>query len=135
MHERSLSKQPAPFKNVTTPRRLPFEALWAIICSMSQQVKLLLSFNIRAGSEGAYRRFVLEELLPKAQELGLTPTDAWHTAYGNYPLRLIGFTAENLDVAHAALDDADWRAMMRRLEGYTEDLSRRLVSFRGGFQW
>ena len=61
---------------------------------MSAQVKLLLSYNIRSGKENAYRRFVLEEFLPKARELGLVPTDAWHTAYGNYPTRLIGFAAE-----------------------------------------
>ena len=52
---------------------------------MSEQVKLLLSYNIQPGHENAYRRFVLEEFLPKAQELGLTPTDAWHTAYGSLP--------------------------------------------------
>ncbi len=102
---------------------------------MSQQVKLLLSFDIRPGSENAYRRFIMEEFLPKAQELGLTPTDAWHTAYGDYPLRLIGLVAENLATAHAAMDHEEWRALMGRLESYTGNLSRRLVPFRGGFQW
>lgn len=102
---------------------------------MSQQVKLLLSFDIRPGSENAYRRFIMEELLPKAQELGLTPTDAWHTAYGDYPLRLIGFVAENLAAAHEALGNEEWQALMSRLEGYAGNVSRRLVPFRGGFQW
>ena len=32
---------------------------------------------------------------PTAQELGLTPSDVWHTAYGNYPARLLGFVAED----------------------------------------
>jgi len=102
---------------------------------MSQPVKLLLSFDIRPGSENAYRRFIMEEFLPKAQELGLTPTDAWHTAYGDYPLRLIGLVAENLDAARAAMDHEEWRALMGRLADYTGNLSRRLVPFRGGFQW
>lgn len=102
---------------------------------MSEQVKLLLSFNIRLGHENAYRRFVLEEFLPKAQEMGLTPTDAWHTAYGGYPARLIGFVAEDLHAVHRALETDEWQGMMKRLEGYTGDMTRRIVRFKGGFQW
>jgi len=102
---------------------------------MNKQVKLLLSYNIRAGHENAYRRFVTEELLPKAQELGLTPVDAWHTAYGAYPTRLLGFLADDLDAARSALASDEWKMLVRRLEGYTRDLSQRVVRFRGGFQW
>lgn len=99
------------------------------------QVKLLLSYNIRSGKENAYRRFVLEELLPKAQELGLAPTDAWHTVYGSYPARLVGFAAEDLNAAHTALASDEWDALMRQLKDYTDELSQRLVPLRGGFQW
>ena len=102
---------------------------------MSDQVKLLLAFNVRTGHENAYRRFILEELLPKAQELGFTPTDAWHTAYGNYPNRLIGFVADDVAAARHAMASEEWAGMMRRLEGYTGDMKRRLVPLRGGFQW
>jgi hypothetical protein len=102
---------------------------------MAEQVKLLLAYNIKAGHENAYRRFVLEEFLPKAQELGLTPTDAWHTAYGPYPTRLIGFVADDLHSVHRALETDEWKAMMRRLDGYTDEMSRRVVRFKGGFQW
>lgn len=102
---------------------------------MSEQVKLLLSYDIRPGKENAYRRFVLEDLLPKAQEIGLTPSDAWHTAYGNYPTRLLGFVAEDLDVAQTALASDEWKGLIRRLEGYASGLSQRLVRFQGGFQW
>ncbi len=102
---------------------------------MSEQVKLLLSFNIKSGQEAAYRRFVLEEFLPQAQELGLLPTDAWHTAYGNYPSRLIGFVAEDLPTLRAARNSQRWQGLFKKLESYTGNLSQRVVPFRGGFQW
>lgn len=102
---------------------------------MGEQVKLLLSYDVRPGHEGAYRRFVLEELIPRVQELGLMPTDAWHTAYGDYPNRLLGFVADDADVARNAMASDEWAALMGRLEGYVSDLSRRLVLMRGGFQW
>jgi hypothetical protein len=102
---------------------------------MGEQVKLLLTFDVRPGRENAFRRFVAEELLPQAQELGLVPTDAWHTAYGKYPNRLIGFVAEDLKTAQEARATLQWQNLMKKLESYTENLSQRLVRLRGGFQW
>lgn len=102
---------------------------------MSEQVKLLLSYDIRAGQEGAYRRFILEDFLPQAQALGLIPTDAWHTAYGAYPVRLLGFVADSLQTAQAARASEEWRNLIHRLSVYTVNLKQRLVPFSGGFQW
>ncbi len=102
---------------------------------MDEQVKLLVSYDIRSGQENAYRRFILEEFLPQAQELGLIPSDAWHTAYGSYPLRLLGFVASDLETARAARATPQWQELIRRLENYTVNLRQKLVPFRGGFQW
>ncbi len=102
---------------------------------MDEQVKLLVSYDIRAGQENAYRRFILEEFLPQAQELGLIPSDAWHTAYGRYPLRLLGFIASDLEAARAARATQQWQELIRRLESYTVNLRQKLVPLRGGFQW
>jgi hypothetical protein len=102
---------------------------------MSEQVKLLLAFNIKTGQETAYRRFVLEEFLPQAQELGLLPTDVWHTAWGDYPTRLIGLVAEDLQTLRNARENQRWQALFSKLEGFTGNLTSRVVPFRGGFQW
>ena len=102
---------------------------------MSEQVKLLLSFDIRTGRENAYRRFVLEEFLPQAQSLGLTPTDAWHTAYGNYPKRLIGFVADDLETVRGVRATEQWKSLIKKLGGYAGNFSQRVVRLRGGFQW
>ena len=102
---------------------------------MSEQVKLLISYDIRAGQENAYRRFILEDFLPQAQALGLVPTDAWHTAYGAYPLRLLGFVADNLQTAQTVRASEQWRKLMHQLSRYTDNLKQRLVPFSGGFQW
>jgi hypothetical protein len=102
---------------------------------MSEQVKLLLTFDILTRQQNSYRRFFLEEFLPQAQQLGLNPTDAWHTAYGDYPSRLIGFVADDLATVVAARSTEEWRTMMDRLAGYTGNLSQRVIRLRGGFQW
>ncbi|MBM4459833.1 MAG: hypothetical protein FJ011_19070 [Chloroflexi bacterium] len=102
---------------------------------MSEQIKVLLSFDIRPGYENAYQRFVLEELLPTAQELGLAPTDIWHTAYGKYPDRLIGFVVDELATVRTARESQAWRNVMKGLEKYARNIGVRVVPLRGGFQW
>jgi hypothetical protein len=102
---------------------------------MSQQVKLLLSYDVVEGHESAYRRYVVEEFLPGVQSLGLAPTDAWATAYGDYPSRLLGLVAENRAVADAARHTEKWREMVDKLQEYTQNLTLRLVRMSGGFQW
>jgi hypothetical protein len=102
---------------------------------MSEQIKVLLSFDIRPGYENAYRRFVMEELLPGAQELGLAPTDIWHTAYGKYPDRLIGFVVDELATVRTARENPAWRNLMQRLEKCARNIGVRVVPLSGGFQW
>jgi len=102
---------------------------------MGEQVKLLLSFDIRPGRENTYRRFIMEEFLPQAQTLGLIPTDAWHTAYGEYPIRMIGFAADDLETVRSARATDQWQTLINKLEGYTTNLTMRVVPLRGGFQW
>ncbi len=102
---------------------------------MSDQVKLLLSYDIRSGNENTYRRFIIEEFLPQAQALGLVPTDAWHTTYGPYPHRLLGFVADDLATLRAARASDVWQSLIERLGGYTANLTQRVAPFTGGFQW
>jgi hypothetical protein len=103
--------------------------------AINDPVKLLLAYNIKRGNENSYRRFIIEEFLPQAQALGLIPTDAWHTAYGNYPLLLLGFVADNLETVRAVRATNEWQKLIQRLESYTINLTQRVVLFRGGFQW
>ena len=102
---------------------------------MSDQVKLLISYDVKDGEQNAYRRFVLEDFLPQAQSLGLVPSDAWHTSYGKYPSRLLGFVAEDLDTVVRARESAQWQQLIEKLAGHTRNLSQRVVPLRGGFQW
>ncbi len=102
---------------------------------MTDQVKLLLAYDIRGNKENSYRRFMVEEFLPKVQELGLAPTDAWHTAYGSYPNRLVGLVADDLATMRRARASDEWKTLMKQLAGYADEIKQRVVPFRGGFQW
>ena len=57
------------------------------------RVKMLISYDVVPELQQAYYEFVLGELIPSAQQMGLVLSEAWHTAYGDYPIRLNGFVA------------------------------------------
>lgn len=97
-------------------------------------VKLLMSWNIRAGLEDEYFEFVMEEFAPGLLELGIRPTDAWYTAYGNHPQILTGGVAEDLGSMRQALASPTWRELKLELLTYVKDYSEKTIRASGGFQ-
>ena len=97
--------------------------------------KLLLSYDIDPNETESYYQFVLGEFVPAVQAMGLYMLEAWHTAYGPYPIRLIGFVAEDIETIHDALSSKAYRSLEDKLLGYITNYKRSIVPFREGFQF
>jgi hypothetical protein len=98
-------------------------------------VKLLIVYNVKQGQEEAYYRFMMGEFLPTAQTIGLRMVEGWHTAWGDYPQRLIGLVAESQKALEDILSSEGWREMEAKLADYVDDYQWRVVPDRGGFQF
>jgi hypothetical protein len=98
-------------------------------------VKLLVAYNVKQGDEETYYRFVVGEFLPTAQSLGLEMVEGWHTAWGDYPERLIGLVAEDHATLGTILADERWREIEEKLARYVTHYQRRIVPYRSGFQF
>ena len=96
--------------------------------------KLLMSWNIRPGQEEAYFEFVVREFGPELLKLGVRPTDAWYTQYGDRPQILTGGVVEDLDSLKRVLASEEWRALREKLAVYVTDYSHKIVRASGGFQ-
>jgi hypothetical protein len=48
---------------------------------------------------------------------------------------LIAFVADDFDTVETVRAGDQWRAMIRKLQGYTGNLTERVVPLRPGFQW
>lgn len=96
--------------------------------------KLLMSWNIRSGQEEAYFEFIVQEFGPGLMELGIRPTDAWYTQYGDRPQILTGGIAENLENLQVALASDEWISLKQKLFNYVVDYSQKIVYASGGFQ-
>ena len=96
--------------------------------------KLLLSYDVSPEHMQEYYRFVLGRYVPVMQAMGLEMSDAWHTAYGNFPNRLIGFVAREKKTLEEILDNESWAALNEELQQFVSDFNYKVIPYREGFQ-
>ncbi len=97
-------------------------------------MKLLMSWNIRSGREAEYFEFVVKEFAPGLTRLGLQPTEAWYTVYGNCPQILTGSVAEDMPTMQRILASNEWQELRERLEEYVTDYQHKIIRATGTFQ-
>ncbi|MCA9970382.1 MAG: hypothetical protein KC425_09205 [Anaerolineales bacterium] len=96
--------------------------------------KVLLSYDVREETLQDYYQYVMGRYVPTMQSLGFQMSEAWHTAYGRAPNRLLGFVCEDRQTIDNLLDSEQWREINDRLESYVNDFSYKIIPYRGGFQ-
>lgn len=97
--------------------------------------KLLMCYDIRRNMNDRYYHYVMREFVPALQEMGIYVTQAWYTAYGEYPIRQVEYVVDNLDILHSAFASQEWQELEDRLQSYTTRYSRKIVPYRRGFQF
>lgn len=97
-------------------------------------VKLLMSWDIRPGREQEYFEFVVQEFIPGLQRLGLQPSDAWFTVYGDHPQILTSAVVSNLERLMRILHSQAWKDLESRLQEYVTNYHYKVVRARPGFQ-
>jgi hypothetical protein len=103
--------------------------------SPDPRVKLLMSYDIIPETQQAYYEFLMREFLPELQAMGLVMTDAWHTAYGDYPVRLLGLAAADRETLNDILHGDKWQELEEQLKQYVSNLQNRIVPYKEGFQF
>ena len=98
------------------------------------QYKLLLSWDILPGREQEYFEFVVREFIPGIQALGLEPSDAWLTIYGEQPQILTGVGVSSMNSLNAVLSSQEWDSMISKLLDYVDNLEVKTVKAKPGFQ-
>ncbi|MCA9923910.1 MAG: hypothetical protein KC421_16145 [Anaerolineales bacterium] len=96
--------------------------------------KLLLTYEVKSEIAQEYRQFLLGRYVPSMNNLGLQMSEAWHTAYGDAPNRLIGFVCRDRDTIYDLLDNQTWLELNERLQEFVTDFSYKVVPYRGIFQ-
>lgn len=98
-------------------------------------VKIIMTWDIAAERDREYFEFVVGEFVPGVQRLGLQPTEAWATLYGEYPQIQVGLLAADEVEARRVLASPEWTLLQDRLFGYVKNYSYKIVAARLGFQF
>lgn len=98
-------------------------------------VKLLMTWDIAPEREQEYFEFVIGEWIPGVQRLGLEPTEAWATIYGEYPQIMVAMLAPDLPDAQRILNSQDWSRLREQLFSFVKNYSYKVVPAKGGFQF
>jgi hypothetical protein len=96
--------------------------------------KLLLSWDILPGREQEYFEFVVREFIPGIQALGLEPSDAWLTIYGDHPQILTGVQVSSLSSLDSVMTSEEWDLMIAKLLDFVDNLEIKKVKSKPGFQ-
>ncbi len=97
-------------------------------------LKLLLSYDVRQENQQDYHKFVMGRYLPTLQSMGFQMSEAWHTAYGDAPNRLIGLVCSDEEAMNTLLSSEEWNALNEQLQELVTDLDYKFIPYRGGFQ-
>ena len=97
-------------------------------------VKLLMTWDIRPGKESEYFEFVVQEFAPKLIRLGIQPTEAWYTVYGDAPQILTGAVTEDRKTMDAILKGEEWQALRDKLLTFVNNFTYKIVTAAGNFQ-
>lgn len=98
------------------------------------EMKLILEYDVNEETLQEYYQFVMGQYVPALQSMGLHMSEAWHTAYGTAPSRLVGFVCSDRQTMNRLLDSDLWSDLNNQLEQYVTDLQYKVIPYRGGFQ-
>jgi hypothetical protein len=97
-------------------------------------VKLLMSWDIKPGSESEYFEFIVREFAPGIMKLGMQPTEAWYTVFGDGPQILQGSIAEDMPTMKAILETEEWQRLQNKLFEYVTNFDSKIVRATSRFQ-
>lgn len=99
-------------------------------------VKILMSWDVAPGREQEeYFEFVVRELLPGMQGLGLELSDAWVTIYGDHPQILMSVMLPTANKAQQVMLSNEWKSLFNKLQDFVTNYSYKIVPASGGFQF
>lgn len=97
-------------------------------------VKLIMTWDILPGREQEYFEFVVRDFIPGLQRMGMEPSDAWFTMYGQQPQILTAAQMATIGNLQRVLGSTDWQSLTQQLLDYVENFEFKIVQARSGFQ-
>ncbi len=96
--------------------------------------KLLLSWDIKPNRDQEYFEFMVREFAPRITSMGLTPTEAWFSVYGDVPQITVEGITDDFDTMKKVLESREWVDLKTRLLGLVDGYQQKVVAGRPDIQ-
>ena len=96
--------------------------------------KLIMRWNVRPESESEYFEFLVHELIPSMNKLGITEIQVWYTAYGTCEQKMAEGVMDSTDDMLRIMHTDEWGELTDRLQGFVKDFSQKVIPGTRGFQ-
>ena len=76
----------------------------------------------------------MREFAPGLMRLGLQPTEAWYTVFGDGPQILTGGVTNDMETMTEILASEEWQMLLDKLLTYVSNFNHKIVPANGSFQ-
>ncbi len=96
--------------------------------------KVIMRWNVRQEMESEYFEFLVHELIPAMNKLGITDIQVWYTAYGECEQKMAEGITPSTDDMLQIMHTAEWEQLTDKLQGFVRDFSQKVIPATRGFQ-
>ena len=96
--------------------------------------KLIMRWNVRPDMESEYFEFLVHELIPAMNKLGINEIQVWYTAYGECEQKMTEGVSESTDDLLRIMRTTEWHNLTDKLKGFVLDFNQKVIPATRGFQ-
>lgn len=96
--------------------------------------KLIMRWNVRHEMESEYFEFLVHELIPAMNKLGIADIQVWYTAYGEVEQKMAEGVTDSTEAMLRIMRTEEWEQLTDKLQTYVQDFSQKVIPATRGFQ-
>lgn len=96
--------------------------------------KLIMQWDVRPETESEYFEFLVHELIPAMNNMGIGEIQVWYTAYGEVEQKMAEGVAASTEDMLRALRTEEWEHLTEKLQTYVNNYRQKVIPATRGFQ-
>jgi hypothetical protein len=96
--------------------------------------KLIMRWDVRQESESEYFEFLVHELIPAMNNLGISDIQVWYTAFGECEQKMAEGTTSSTEDMLRIMRTEEWSDLTDKLQGFVQNFSQKVIPATRGFQ-
>ncbi len=96
--------------------------------------KLIMRWNVRHEMESEYFEFLVHELIPAMNKLGIGDIQVWYTAFGQVEQKMAEGITESTEAMLRIMRTEEWEQLTEKLQTFVQDFSQKVIPATRGFQ-